>query len=243
LRHNQIFAVVLFQKHQYIRVVKSGVVLPICLLAALGSSVAVQAGTANDGVNPFFDTIVVRNAFDLKPPPPPPSAPVTVTPPTQVRLIGIARIFGVKKALLKITDGGKPVDPAKDPTVVLEEGQREKEVTLLEIDETNATVRVDNRGQIALVPFDKEGTKLPTAPPMPGIVLPPGMVPRPAAGVMMLPPPGNPVPPNFGGVMWPGGQPAAPGFVPAVAPPTVGAGLKSVARPLRGGIRPLGEQE
>lgn len=222
---------------------KRGAVLPVCLLTLMVSSVAVQAGAADAGGNPFFKTIVDRNVFALNPPPPPPSAPVTVTPPPQVRLIGIARIFGVKKALLKISDAGKPVDQTKNPTVVLEEGQREKEVTLLEIDETNATVRVDNRGTVALVPFDKEGTKLPTLPPMPGIVLPPGMtwLPQPS-GIMSVPAAGIPAPPNLGGVMGPGGLPALTKPSPP-AIPAAGAGFRSVARPLRAGARPVGNEE
>lgn len=133
---------------------KRGVLWLTCLLGCAGWLGPVRATAAEAPANPY-ESIMERNIFGLKPPPTLEIAP-TNPPPPQVKLLGVARVFGRKKALMKIAEGSRPVDMNKDPTVVLEEGQGEKGVELLEIDEANATVKVDNHGTVAVVPFDKD---------------------------------------------------------------------------------------
>lgn len=153
------------------------------LVTGMSLVLPAHGAAPNTAGNPY-QVIIDRNVFGLNPPPAPPSVVTTNTPPPQVKLVGIARVFGVKKALLKIAEGNKPVDIAKDLTVVLEEGAREKEVEVLQIDEIGSTVKVSNRGTEATLVFSKDDLKLPTSPavPMPGIVPAPGFVPLPAAG-------------------------------------------------------------
>jgi hypothetical protein len=203
-------------------------------------------------INPYAETIVTRNVFGLKDPPPP-APPADTTPPApKITLVGIANVFGVKKAVLKPQPA--PGTPAKAPVagqppagqeapLVLTEGAMQDGITVVSIDEANGIVKVDNNGQSLSLSFDKDGMKAPSgpavsAPGQPGL---PGQlgIPRPpgmpgavtAAGV-------NPVQP---GVAVPTATQAA-GFsgatgvqagVGSAAPVAVGGGI---ALPSQGGL-------
>ena len=173
-----------------------GIALLACAMCGtLRPGAAIGASSEAAG-NPY-KAIAVRNVFGLKPPPPPPDNTPPAPPPPQVELVGIAEVFGVKKALVKIAEGAKPVDMTKDPTVVLEEGQRERDVEILKIDQDRASVKVRNRGNETVLVFNKDKTKLPSAPVTPtlppGVTLPPGFT-MPAGGAIPAPTGSTPTP-------------------------------------------------
>ncbi len=96
--------------------------------------------------NPY-QPIIDRNAFGLKPPPPPPdnTPPPPVVLPAKVILTGITSLFGPasKRALLEITEQ----EPGKPPTSkkpIMQVGQREGSVEVLEIDVEKNTVKIRN---------------------------------------------------------------------------------------------------
>lgn len=96
--------------------------------------------------NPYTG-IVGRNAFALKPP-----TPLTVTPispvvqPPSIELQGITTILGRPQVLLRIKLAARPPEPAKEQSVVLDVGQREGEVEVLEIDAVAGSVLLKNQG-------------------------------------------------------------------------------------------------
>jgi hypothetical protein len=195
-------------KHGVILLVYAGVGWMLC-----GSP---ASAAASDGADNPYQAILARNIFALKDPPPPPDTTPPPPPLPQVELIGIADVFGVKKALVKIAEGAKPVDMNKDPTVVMAVGQREKDLEVLEIDERAASVKVRNRGTEAVLVFKKDKLVLPTAPPV---------APNPAVGLpgFVVHPPGTP------GV----GIPAPSPYVnPAAANPAAAANASAAAAAL-----------
>jgi len=164
-------------------------------------------------VNPYTDVIVTRNVFGLKEPPPPPAPPDTTPPVPKLTLVGIANVFGTKKAVIKAqpapgtppkaaVPGGPP--PGQEPPLVLVEGAMQDGITVVSIDEATGTVRVDNHGQALTLSFAKDGLKAPSGPaaPVPGPTGLPGQpaIPR---------PPGMPGAPITVGLPVPG-QPAMP---------------------------------
>lgn len=149
--------------------------------------------------NPYAEIIATRNVFGLKDPPPPPPPPDTTPPVPTLKLVGIANIYGVRKAVLKPQPApGAPAKPpapgapppGQEPPLVLVEGVMVDGVTVLSIDEVSGIVKVDNHGQELTLSFDKDGLKVPSGPAapaggMPGqpgqpIPRPPGMPPLPA---------------------------------------------------------------
>jgi hypothetical protein len=190
----------------------------LCLSALLGLTVPVRGATADDG-NPYRSVITGRNVFALKLPPPPPDPESLKPPPSKVTLIGIVNAFGTKKAVLK-SAAAKPATPgqppAQDEPIVLRETDSLQGITVLAIDETLGTVKIDNNGQVETLDFEKNGVKAPSGPATaPAGVAPggvPGGLPRPGMlpGGQPLPMrPGMPMPLNPGATASPLGA-AAP---------------------------------
>jgi len=134
--------------------------------ALLGLSLC-QAARALVPEPDHYRAIPDRNLFGLRPPqlatnePPPPQL-------TKILLTGITTILGDKRALMKtLMPAGKPGEQAKEQSLILSEGQREGEIEVLAIDEHAGSVKVDNSGTIMTLTFDKDGAKLPSAPPSP----------------------------------------------------------------------------
>ncbi len=127
-----------------------------CLVFGVWCLLPVSAATSE---NPYAG-IVERNVFALKPPPPPPD-PESLKPlASKITLTGILTIFGKKQALMKTPPGpavppkpGQPPEPPKEHSYMLTEGQREDEITVLQIDELAKTVKVDNSGHIETLTF------------------------------------------------------------------------------------------
>lgn len=123
--------------------------------------------------NPY-QSLIDRNVFDLKPPPS--LEPVTyVPPPVKIQLVGIASLFGTKKAILKVLDPPKPGQPPQAEPFVLSEGEAQQDIEVTEINEKDGAVKVINHGTAMTLTFKEDGVKLPAGPapaqaaPMPGL--------------------------------------------------------------------------
>jgi hypothetical protein len=90
-------------------------------------------------------------------PPPPPALP-------KIILNGITTITGHRLALLKVQFPAKPGEPAREQSLIMNEGQRDGDIELLQIDEKAGRVKVSNSGTITILTFDNEGAKDTAAP-------------------------------------------------------------------------------
>jgi len=140
-------------------------------------------GAVTTGENPYTG-IVERNSFGLKPPPDPADAVKPPPPPVSadIKLQGITTILGRKQVLLKIKVPAKPPEPAHEKAVVLDEGLREGEVKVVEINPVTGTVKLDNAGTILSLNLAKDGEK-----PTPGAASPAAGSPAPGAAPAVLP--------------------------------------------------------
>ena len=176
---------------------------------ALLSAVAVARADSN----PYAEVIVTRNAFGLKDPPAPPPPPDNTPPPPKLTLVGIANVFGVKKAVIKTqpapgaapkpaTPGGPP--PGQEPPLTIDEGKMLGGIDVKSIDDVAGVVKVVNGGQEYTLTFEKDGIKAPIGP---------------AAGTPGAPG-GVPGMPNPTGMPRPGGLPGVAGGVGGTPFPT-----------------------
>jgi hypothetical protein len=189
----------------------------VSMLTWLLATLALPAA-ATLGANPYSG-IVDRNPFGLLPPPAPVSIEVAA-PPSNVKLTGISTLFGGKKAMLMVTEGGA----GKLPTYMsLVEGEQNGQITCTEINVEDGVVKIKNAGRNETLNFKDNGlTSAPTPISQPA-AQPPGGQPG------NVPAPGAPVP-GAGGVTTIGGN--AGGAAPA---PSNG-GLRQIpSRPTRGG--------
>ncbi len=183
-------------------------VLPFCLLTLALAANAVA-------VSPY-DSIVGRNVFGLKPPatnaPPPvvnPAAAVTI------KLQGISTILGRRQVLLKVNTAARPPEPAREQSYLLNEGERDGELEVVEIDALNGIVKLKNNDEPLSLSMQVKDDVV-----------------RPAVGAA-LPAPANPAqigqppPPN------PGPSPAGgnPRTIPTRSLRTGGAGVGDGAAP------------
>lgn len=190
----------------------------------LAQQMAVAAGwllagalglTAADDLAARYNAIAERNAFGLRAPvvaPPPEPPPPTIT----VKMTGITTLMGNKRALLVITEQGKPAE-----SKMIRQGDREGQIEVLEIDEVGGSVKIKNGDREMTLTFEKDGIKPPTGPavPMPGAPPVPGGIPG-MPGLIRNPSiPGMPT----------AGMPNMPG-VPGMSLPPSASGL---ARPIR----------
>ena len=175
---------------------KRGIKAATCVLGGVLSATWL-AVIANGAVeeNPYH-AIVERNVFDLKPPPPPPAAPtVTNTPPPNVKLTGITSLLGVKRAFFMVAPAAQPgKPPGKEESFIIEEGQRQGVIEVMEIDQKALTVRIKNDGTESTLALDTS-PKLPTGPGGAPGGGPPGL-PGGAGGRPHMPTAGAPTPAN-----------------------------------------------
>ena len=177
-----------------------------------------------DSSNPYV-SIVDRNVFGLRPPPPP--APVETAKPVNVPTItlqGIVNAFGKKQVLFKTMIAARPGEAPKETGLIMSEGERVGDITVLEINEVAGTIKFDNNGTEQIKDITKD-------------------IPKQQAGVAAAPapPPGLPgvPPPRPPGIA----QPATPG-VPGGSSVTTFGGNAGVTRPIRsnttGGMAGIG---
>ena len=126
-----------------------------------------------------YQTIPERNAFALRPPPSQALPTNTPTALPKITLTGITTILDNKRALMKVAPANaKQVDPTKELSLILTEGQREGDIEVLQIDEKAGSVKVNNSGTVMVLTFEKDGAKLPATATPPGT---PGGLPVPTA--------------------------------------------------------------
>ena len=133
----------------------AGILIPVAAVAlALANGLCAQDGAVSDKP---YSSIVTRNIFGLVPIPvvdpatllPPPEPPPKITPN------GIMTIFGRLQVLFKVAVKPPPGQPQKDATYVMNEGERQDEITVLKIDSKAGAVTFDNHGtvqELSLVP-------------------------------------------------------------------------------------------
>jgi hypothetical protein len=148
----------------------------LMIYAATGIGLISAANAAvNEAESSSYQVIVQRNVFALHgPPATPPQAP-TAPPAANIKLTGVATILGFRQALLMVQEPsvpGKP--PSKEESYILNEGQREGPIHLLEVDEKAGTVKLDNDGKLCVIALEvpKPSGSSPLAVPNQG--LPPG---------------------------------------------------------------------
>ncbi len=133
--------------------------------------------------NPY-QAIVGRNVFSLKPPTPPPdpASLIKSEPPPKIKLQGVQTILGRRQVLFKVP--AKPPGQPKEESFVMNEGDRQGEIEVLEINMQAESVRFRNHGQEQLLNMKDDADKPIVAAPPPGP--PPGAIPGALPGV---PPP------------------------------------------------------
>lgn len=117
--------------------------------------------------NPY-GAISGRNVFALKPPTvPPPVNTQPVTPPAGIELQGFTTILGRPQVLLKVKVPPKPPEPAKDRSLVMDAGQREGEVEVIEMDAYAGTVQLKNQGNLVSLNLKDNAAKPVAGPALP----------------------------------------------------------------------------
>ena len=189
-----------------------------------------------------YQIIVDRNPFGLRPLPPPLSAAgppePPPKPPASFKLVGITSIQSPKKALILKTE----TTPNSKPKYFrIEEGGRDGDIDVLEIDAKNGSVKIAYAGNNSVLKFEKENVKAagaPGGPPMPNYAAVPGMgLPPPPAlnatgsgAAYYQPNPGVPLGGRFSGQ--PLGNPAnSGGYNPSGNIPPPGGNPGGVAVP------------
>jgi hypothetical protein len=168
--------------------------------------------------NPYA-AIVTRNAFALNPPAPVTNAPAgPVIPPSDIEFRGLSTLLGRPQALINVKSKPKPPETPKDRSLVMDIGQREGEVELLEINMGEGSVKLRNQGNVVTLnlkdnsPKPQAAAGLPTVAPAAGM---PGGVPVPSLGRPALPTPGGvPAPASMPGINPGGATPAGPATLP-----------------------------
>ena len=117
--------------------------------------------------NPY-STIFSRNVFALKPPQPvlPPTIALVVVP-AGIDLQGFTTILGRPQVLLKVKIPPRPPEPAKDQFMVMDVGQREGDVEVLEIDAYAGVVKIRNQGNLLTLTLKENGLKPAEGPAIP----------------------------------------------------------------------------
>jgi hypothetical protein len=121
------------------------------VVALVGASIISSAWSQE------YASIAHRNLFGLREPAieiitaPPPVVP-TVT------LTGIVTILGRKQAFLTVQPVARQDSKTGPQSFILNEGQAQDEIQVLEIDERAGRVKINNHGVILNLAFEKTGT-------------------------------------------------------------------------------------
>ncbi len=139
-------------------------------LAVLLPASGAEPGAAAAAGKPYA-VIVERNIFGLVPIPE--VDPASLAPAIPLPVItpnGIMNLFGQLQAMFKVA--AKP--PAKEASYVLSVGERQDEIEVLKIDETNGVITFNNHGEVQERPLIAAAPTGAVPPPAPGGNLPPG---------------------------------------------------------------------
>jgi len=171
---NEVLRVVFKQPMDYYVPVKG--ISRRCLLALAGLAFAgpVAIGFADTADNPYR-IIAERNAFGLKPPVIPTNTTTEVAIKTDIKLTGIAKVNGVRKAYLATPDT-ETKTPGQFRFYEMTESRPDNPyvkdgIEVVEINEAKQTVKVRQGANEMVLDFEKHGfksTAVPTPPPMAG---------------------------------------------------------------------------
>jgi hypothetical protein len=135
-------------------------ILVWCFLFACLHSLVLPAALGRGLTHPY-GSILDRNVFRLREPERP-----TVDPPppalASVRLTGITTVLTHKLAFLKVRLPGNPAQPPQELALSLAEGQSERNLEVLSIDEKAGRVELLNFGARTVATFEAD------SPPQPG---------------------------------------------------------------------------
>jgi hypothetical protein len=195
-------------------------------------SVALLSGLALGGASAFalsdanpYAAIAGRNVFALKPPTP--TTPATVTTPTvppNIELQGFTTILGRAQVLLKIKLPPRPPEPAKDRSLVMDVGQREGDVEVIEMDAYAGSVKLKNQGNLVSLNLKDNGSKPTAGPALPA----PGALP----GVSSLPAPQLPPPTTSATPQSPRNLPSRQMRSPSIPGAATSLGTATTASPI-----------
>ena len=134
-------------------------------------TVSTRAATAD---NPY-EQIVTRNLFGLKDPPvlPPPGSEKPAPP--AISLQGFATILCKDQVLFKVAMPAKPPQPAAEQSKIMTVGERDGEITVLEINLAERTAKFDNYGTVETKNMKDHAAKPTGAPVNMGGIPQPGM--------------------------------------------------------------------
>jgi len=113
--------------------------------AVFEAHVRSAAATPDDN---SYKPIAARNIFKLHPPIQITVTPPPADPPPTIRLQGITTIVGQRQVLIAVRVSARAGEPAKEVFYVPDEGQREGEITVLEINEKTGSAKFDNHGTV-----------------------------------------------------------------------------------------------
>jgi hypothetical protein len=161
---------------------KGPVEIVLWLVALVAPTIGLPAITHAVSPDNRYHVISQRNVFNLRPPEPPTRTNEPPPPPQNVKLTGITSLLGVKRAFFEVSppaERGK--SPGKEQSFIIEEGERQGVIEVLQINERAATVTIRNDGVEAVLALDKSPglPSSPNGPPAPGM-----------AGGSHIPPPG-----------------------------------------------------
>ena len=144
------------------------------MLAATLMVTACAGSAVSATDNGRYQSIALRNSFALREPVPPLpiTPPVKTTPPPKVIVTGLTDLGGIRKALVEITDPGKPVT-----RVILAEGGALESICVLRIDLPANRVKVRIHEAERFLNLEAEKPTAPAAPAAPGKPLAPRPLP------------------------------------------------------------------
>lgn len=142
---------------------KLGGRMAICVAGGLVLHTGARALAVETAGTPY-QAIVDRNVFALKPAPRPEDNPPPKTPPPKITLQGITSLFGRKTVAFKVNMSLKPGEPPKEQSLTMSEGERQGEITVLEINEPAGTVKFNNQGDEQMLDITKDIAKPPAGP-------------------------------------------------------------------------------
>jgi hypothetical protein len=165
---------------------KRPVEIVLWLVALAAPTIGLPAVTHAVSPDSPYHVIARRNVFNLHDPPRTNEPPHELPPTSNVKLTGITSLLGVKRAFFEVSlpaERGKP--PGKEQSFIIEEGERQGVIEVLQINERAATVTIRNEGVEAVLALDKSPglPSSPTGPPTPGMageshIRPPGVRPN-----------------------------------------------------------------
>jgi hypothetical protein len=156
----------------------------VCILSGLVVCMEAEA-VPNAPGNPY-QIIPARNVFNLKKEQP----KVIEEPPVplpKIMLTGITTLHGLKRAVLQVQAPARAGAAVGEESYILAEGQRDRDIEVLQIDEEAGVVKIKTGGVPVTLDFVSNGIKPPALPPT-GAAVPGPQTPTQSVAVPYSPP-------------------------------------------------------